>query len=91
MVGILVHADNHLIVRGPCPDRVSALALIRHWTLIQIGGEPPAELAQWRISTREFREDLEWAMVSAGRGEVSPAVAQLLDELRARGVEVEEL
>jgi hypothetical protein len=37
MVGILVHGDNHLIVRGPLPDPVVAVALVRHWSLIQIG------------------------------------------------------
>jgi hypothetical protein len=37
MVGILVMGDNHLIVRGPLPDRETALALARHWSLIQIG------------------------------------------------------
>jgi hypothetical protein len=37
MVGILVHGDNHFIVRGRLPDRNVARALIRHWTIIQIG------------------------------------------------------
>jgi len=37
MVGILVHSDNHFIARGPLPDREVALALVRHWSLIQIG------------------------------------------------------
>jgi hypothetical protein len=37
MVGILVHGDNHFIVRGPLPDRAAAQALVRHWSLIQIG------------------------------------------------------
>lgn len=91
MVGILVHGDNHFIVRGRCPDRASALALIRHWSLIQIGGKTPSELAGWRISSREFREDLQWALVSPGDGEVSPAVARLLDELRQRGIVVQDL
>jgi hypothetical protein len=34
MVGILVHGDNHFIVRGPLPDREGALALVRHWSLM---------------------------------------------------------
>jgi hypothetical protein len=29
MVGILVHGDNHFIVRGPLPDRDTARAVIR--------------------------------------------------------------
>ena len=37
MVGILVHGDNHFIVRGRLPDRDVARALIRHWSIIQIG------------------------------------------------------
>jgi hypothetical protein len=37
MVGILVHGDNHFIVCGPLPDRDAARALIRHWSIIQIG------------------------------------------------------
>ena len=90
MLGILVHGDNHFIVRGPMPDRETARALARHWSVIRIGAETPAELAGWRISTKEFRENLEWAGVVPGEGEMSPAVAQLLDELRARGVEIQE-
>ena len=89
MVGILVHGDNHFIVRGPRPDRATALELVRHWSVIQIDAKAPAHLEAWRISTREFREDLEWAIVVFGAGEASAAVAQLLEELRARGVEIE--
>ncbi len=86
MVGILVAGDNHFIVRGPRPDRATTLALARHWSLIRIGEETPPALAQWRISTREFRENLQWAVIAPGDGETSPAVAQLLDELHQRGV-----
>ena len=88
MVGILVLGDNHFIVRGPFPDRETALALARHWSLIQIGQKMPAGLQPWRISTREYRENLEWAVVVPGDGEVSPAVAQLLEELLARGITI---
>jgi len=87
MVGILVHGSNHFIVRGPLPDRATALALVRHGCLIQIGEKPtPLSLQQWRISRQEFRENLEWAVVVPGDGETSPAVAQLLGELTARGL-----
>jgi hypothetical protein len=85
MVGILVHGDNHFIVRGPVPDRESALALVRHWSMIQIGAPPPS-LDPWQIVTREFRENLEWAVMVPGDGETSPAVATLLQELTARGI-----
>src|ERR1700680_2313642 len=44
MVGILVHGDNHFIARGPLPDREVALALIRHWSVIQIGATTPPPL-----------------------------------------------
>ena len=88
MVGILVLGDNHFIVRGPLPDRETALALARHWSLIQIGQATPIALQRWSISTREFRGNLEWAVVTPGDGEVTPAVAQLLVELLARGIAV---
>lgn len=88
MVGILVHGDNHFIVRGPLPDRATALALARHWSLIQIGRETPISLRGWTISTREFRENLEWAVIVPGDGEISPAIAELLGELSARGIAI---
>jgi hypothetical protein len=87
-VGILVHGDNHFIVRGPKPDRETALALVQHWSVIQIGATTPATLDRWRISSKEFRENLTWAVVVPGDSEISPAVAILLDELSARGVAV---
>jgi len=86
IVGILVHGNNHFIVRGPLPERAIALALAWHWSLIQIGGTTPASLDQWRISSQEFRENLAWAVVVPGDGEISPAVEELLGELSARGV-----
>jgi hypothetical protein len=88
MPGILVIGSNHFIVRGPSPDRETALALARHWSLIQIGQTTPGNLQRWSISTREFRENLEWAVVVPGDGEISPAVAQLLEELSARGIKI---
>jgi len=86
MVGILVHGDNHFIVRGPLPDREVAIALVRHWSLIQIGAATPLHLAGWHIISREFRENLEWAVVVPCHSETSPAVTTLLDELRERGI-----
>jgi hypothetical protein len=44
------------------------------------------DLQQWTISTREFREDLVWAVVVPGDGEITPGVAQLLSEISARGI-----
>jgi|SRR5579863_1124839 len=88
MVGILVHGDNHFILRGPLPDRETALALIRHWSLIQIGAATPPPLDRWQIISREFRENLKWAVVVPGEAEISPAVARLLDELSGRGITI---
>jgi hypothetical protein len=88
MVGILVNGDNHFIVRGPLPNRRAALALVQHWSLIQIGQTTPVALQGWQIVTREDRGNLEWAVTVSGDSEISPAVAQLLDELSARGIAI---
>ena len=88
MIGILVCGDNHFIVSGPLPDRAAALALARHWTIIRIGQTTPLSLRSWSIVTRAFREDLAWAVVVPGDGEVTPAVAQMLQELSARGIAI---
>jgi hypothetical protein len=85
-LGILVQGGNHWIVRGPLPNRETALALVRHWSLIQIGGAMPPNLQGWAIRTRAFREDLEWAVLVPGDDQISPAVALLLEELSARGI-----
>jgi hypothetical protein len=88
VLGILVHGDNHFIVDGPLPDREIAIALVGHWSLIQIGAATPSELDGWLIVSKAFRENLEWAVVVPGDGEMSPAVKQLLAELSARGIAV---
>jgi hypothetical protein len=85
-IGILVHGDNHFIVRGPEPDDETARALAAHWSVIRIGAQTPAHLQPWTISTKEFRENLEWAVLVPGEGTQNPAVTQLLAELAARGV-----
>jgi hypothetical protein len=87
--GILVHGDNHFIVHGPRPSPDIALALARHWSVIKIGATTPPELRDWRIVSKEFRENLEWAVIVPGTGETSPAVAQLLNELSGRGIAIE--
>jgi hypothetical protein len=86
VLGILVHGDNHFIVRGPKPSRQEAEALAHHWSLIRIGAVTPPSLTQWKISTKEFRENLQWAIVVPSDAPHSPAVIQLLEELRARGI-----
>ena len=88
MVGILVHGDNHFIVRGLLPDRETALALVRQWSLIQIGATHSPCLEGWQIVSREFRENLKWAVVVPGDREMSPAVASHLGEIAKRGVTI---
>ena len=88
-VGILVHGSNHFILEGTAPDREAALALVRHWSLIQIGAVTPPFLQSWRIVSRAFRENLEWAVVvGVDDEEHSAAVAVLLEELEARGIAI---
>ena len=88
MVGILMHGDNHFTVRGPLLEGKVALALVRHWSLFQVGATKPAHLGQWEIITRELRENLEWAVIVPGNSEISPAVKQLLSELSARAITI---
>ena len=70
-VGILVHGDNHFIVRGPLPELEVACALVRHWSLIQIGTTTPSHLGGWEIITAAIGEKLEW--IVAADTEISPA------------------
>lgn len=91
MIGILVHGNNHFILSGPSPDEATALALVRHWSIIQIGNAKSLSFDRWEIKSQEFRENLEWAVIVPGECEVSPGVAQLLAELSARGVIVQRL
>ena len=92
MVGILVHGNNHFILSGPSPDEAAALALVRHWSIVQIGEAKSSSFGQWQIRSKEFRENLEWAViVPGGDRETSAGVAQLLGELSARGVTIRRL
>ena len=90
MLGILVYGDNHLILRGPRPTLDEARMLARRAGMslvVEIGGT--AALPEpWRISTREFRENLRWAVVLGPAAERTAAVRQLLDEMMARDEEV---
>ena len=89
MLGILVDGDNHFIVAGPRPERGTALALARQWGVIQIGGAAP--ITGWEICTKAFREDLEWAVVVPASRPQSDAVAQLLAEMAARGIGIDQI
>jgi hypothetical protein len=86
MVGILVHGNNHFILSRPSPDEATALALLGHWSIVQIGEAKSSSFWRWQIRPKEFRENLEWAVIVPGDRETSPGVAQLLGELSARGV-----
>ena len=88
MAGILVHGNNHFILSGPLPDEAAALALARHWSIVQIGDQKSPAFEQWEIRTKEFRENLQWAVVVPGDRELSPGVATLLAELSARGIAI---
>jgi hypothetical protein len=88
MLGILVSGDNHFIVEGPVPDRQTAIALVRHWTIIRIGAPALPPLARWQIVSKAYRENLQWAVIVAGDGAISPAVQLLLEELATRGLAI---
>jgi hypothetical protein len=88
MVGILVLGNNHFILNGPEPDEETAIALARHWSIVQIGEKKSLRYKDWEIQTKEFRENLEWAVLVPGEGEIVFGVAQLLGELSARGVTI---
>jgi hypothetical protein len=91
MVGILVHGNNHFILSGPLPDEAMVLAMVRYWSIIQIGKVKSPSFGQWQIKSKEFRENLEWAVVVPGDRGVSPGVTQLLGELSNRGVAIRRL
>src|ERR1700721_3934513 len=93
MVGILVHGNNHFILSGPAPDEATALALALawHWSIIQIGQAKSSTFGQWQIKSKEFRENLEWAVIVPGDREPSPGATQLVGELYARGVTIRRL
>ena len=89
MLGILVNGSNHFIVSGPRPDSATARALVRQWSLIQIG--KLMAIPGWTIRTNAFREDLLWAIEVRDGQPRSTAVTQLLEELSARGIVTETL
>jgi hypothetical protein len=89
MIGILVFGENHFILSGPPPDEERAVTMARHWSIVQIGGEKTPRFEKWEIRTKEFRENLEWAMIVPG-GDISTGVLKLLAEIAARGIQIHE-
>lgn len=88
MVGILIHGNNHFILSGPQPTEEQAVGLARYWSLAKIGEKKASSNGQWEIRRKEFRENLEWAVIVPGDREPSPGVLDLLSELAGRGVEI---
>ena len=92
-LGLLVYGDNHLVLRGPRPAQAQAWAMTAHFGLSLAQIRPQldryGEFREWRISLREFREDLAWAVVLPAGTAPSPAVRQLLDELAARDIVID--
>lgn len=87
-VGILVHGDNHLILAGPLPSPACARRLAQSFglTLVTLGAL--RHHGPWEIRTKEFRENLAWAVQLDGGGTPSAAVAALLNELAGRGITI---
>ncbi len=55
--------------------------LVRRWTfpsVDDVAGLSPPIPPEWRITTKEFREDISWVVVLASASPVSAAVIQLL-------------
>jgi len=75
MVGILVHGNNHFILSGPSPDEAAALALVRHWSIVQIGEAKSSSFGQWQIRSKEFER------IWNGQS-LSPAIVRPLQEWR---------
>lgn len=88
MVGILVHGNNHFILSGPRPSVEEARELARHWGVVRIGEPVSMAHGKWEIRTKEFRENLKWAVVVPGERETSAGVSELLAELTEKGVEI---
>lgn len=83
-----VRGGNHLLVRGP---RLSFAETQRLFQQLEVPSAESllgnAKSPSHVIVTRAFREDIELYCVLPSAQANSEAVRQLLDELRARGVE----
>ncbi|HWZ99498.1 MAG TPA: hypothetical protein VN025_17205 [Candidatus Dormibacteraeota bacterium] len=86
MVGILVHGNNHFILSGPEPTEAEAIGMAREFSVVQIGAPVSTSFGNWEIRNKEFRENLEWAVVVPADTEISRGVSELLAELADRGV-----
>jgi hypothetical protein len=57
--------------------------------VIRIGEPPSKALRKWQIRSKEFRENLAWAVIVPGDRDISPGVAKLLEELTARNIRID--
>jgi hypothetical protein len=57
--------------------------------VVQIGEAKSQKFEKWEIRNKEFRENLEWAVIMPGDRDPSPGVLELLAEIAARGVEIQ--
>ena len=64
------------------------MMLARHWSIVQIGEVKSQKFERWEIRNKEFRENLEWAVIVPGDRKISPAILQLLTELADRSVAI---
>jgi len=80
-LGLIVCCEDHFLIRGVKPDLEMARYLVRRWTFPSVddvlGLSPPLP-TEWRITTKEFREDISWVIVVACASRVSEAVVGLL-------------
>ena len=65
------------------------MRLARHWSIVQIGEVKSQKFERWEIRNKEFRENLEWAVIVPGDREISRAIVELLKELQDRGVAID--
>jgi hypothetical protein len=70
MVGILVHGNNHFILSGPIPDEAAALALVRHWSIVQIGEAKSSSFGSGRSGRKSFART--WNGQSLSRATARP-------------------
>lgn len=83
-----VRGDNHLLVRGPRLSFTDTQRLFQRLELPSVESLlGQTESPSHTIVTRAFREDIDLYCVLPSPNANSAAVQQLLDELRARGVE----
>ena len=86
MVGILVHGNNHFILGGPEPVEEEAIRIAREFSVVTIGKPVAVAFEKWQIRNKEFRENLDWAVVVPADSEISPSVSRLLAEVALRGI-----